>query len=172
MKEFWFVSKTIFRMPSVFQFLTLSHLFIKSVQSLNDSSSLYERFRSFQCPITFCREIFNLKIPPTSPLFAPLATITPKLPVSFKPFALLLAGWMVPAICGSFLSNAIFLIFFHCFFYLIALIAFELLVYFLLARISALSFDIFNVCSMKFFFLSFPQISSKFAVFLFLFFPF
>ena len=31
MKEFWFVSKTIFRMPSVFQFLTLSHLFIKSV---------------------------------------------------------------------------------------------------------------------------------------------
>ena len=147
MNEFWFVSKMIFRMPSVFQFLTLSHLFIKSVQFLNDSS-LYKPFRSFQCPITFCREIFNLKIPPTSPLFVPLATITPKLPGSFKPFALLLAGWMVPAICGSFLSNSIFLIFFfHCFFHLIALIAFELLAYFLLARISALSFEIFNLCS-------------------------
>lgn len=171
MNEFWFVSKTIFRMPSVFQFLTLSHLFIKSVQSLNDSSSLYEPFRSFQCPITFCREIFNLKIPPTSPLFAPLATITPKLPVSFKPFGLLLAGWMVPAICGSFLSNAIFLIFFHCFFHLTALIAFELLAFSWPEYLHCLlRFLIYAPCN--FFGLSFPRTSSKFAVFLFLFFPF
>lgn len=40
MNEFWCVSKTIFRTPSVLQFLTLSHLFIKSLSLWDDSSPL------------------------------------------------------------------------------------------------------------------------------------